>query len=447
MISGYSRSPQAARVFCVPSLTLSGTKRLKHALKITAADLELVGFHLKPRPLLILSLEGLTPSALGCYGSSWNRTPAIDAIADTGCVWDRWLATDDQPSNMFLHMVHGLDQTTNWKDKWQANGSIDLITDVEHIADQFEQLPFDRMVSLHDREQEWEQSPAEDIVDTQLGQLVAAAIERDAEQDDWSVLWLHSDFLTKRWDAPRYMALMDEGDEDSLAPSDEVELLEHEGEILERIEKLPPYFEDLAPPSFQLPEEAHPDLVTSWMRTYGCQIRLLDVLIEILLTSLKADDPHVLIVGTSGFQLGQHGWMGHRQGPLRSADIRLPLIVSDLGPLHLPQLSGGDTFPSILDQIASHSSPDEPHSLVWSPEQWCRSDEGTSVITKSDRTAHAITTPDWFYVQDHDQSEHLYLKPDDIDDFNNVARLRPDIVEQFLNTQKNPADSKIDGAI
>lgn len=419
----------------------------KTCLKVISAHLELAGIHLKPRPLLVLSLEGLTPSALGCYGSSWNRTPAIDAIADTGCVWDRWLATDDQPSNMFFQMTQNLNQTSHWKDKWQANGSIDLITDVEQVADQFEKLPFDQMVSLHDRNKEWDKSPAEDIVDTQLGQLVAAAIERDAEEDDWSILWLHSDFLTRRWDAPRYMSLVDEGDQDSLAPSDEVELLEQENELMERVEKLPPYFEDLTPPSFQLPDQAHPDLITSWMRTYGCQIRLLDVLIEILLTSLNADDPHVLIVGTSGFQLGQNGWIGHRQGPLRSADIRIPLIVSDLGPLHLPQLSGGDTFPNILDQISLHSSPEGANSLIWSPEQWCRSDEGTSVITKSDRTAHAVTTPDWFYVQDRDHSDHLYLKPDDIDDFNNVARLRPDIVEQFSNAQKNPADSGIDGVI
>ena len=119
------------------SLTLPGTECLKHALNVTSVDLELAGIHLKPRPLLVVSLEGLTPSALGCYGSSWNRTPAIDAIADTGCVWDRWLATDDQPANMFLRMTQDLDQTVNWKDKWQANGSIDLITDVEQIADQF----------------------------------------------------------------------------------------------------------------------------------------------------------------------------------------------------------------------------------------------------------------------------------------------------------------------
>ena len=32
-------------------------------------------------PLIVISLEGLTPSALGCYGSSWNETPTIDRLA------------------------------------------------------------------------------------------------------------------------------------------------------------------------------------------------------------------------------------------------------------------------------------------------------------------------------------------------------------------------------
>ena len=398
---------------------------------------------MKPRPLVILSLEGLTPSALGCYGSSWNQTPAIDAIASTGCVWDRWLATDDQPTNMFLRMTEIPEQTSSWRDKWQATGSVELITDVEDVSKRFEQLPFDQMHTLHDREEE--NGPSDDIVDTQLGRLVAAAIERDAEENDWSVLWLHSDFLTRRWDAPRYLALLDEVDQEPLAPTEDVELLGTDEEVTERIENLPPYFDDLAPPSLQIPAEPHPDLVTSWMRTYGCQIRLLDVLIEILLTSLSVDDPRVVIVGTSGFQLGQNGWIGHRQGPLRSADIRLPLIVSDLGPLHLPQLRAGDTFPMILNEIATHCSTEGKGSFQWSPEQWCQSDENASVTTKSDRILRAVTTADWFYVQDSDDSEHLYLKPDDIDDFNNVARLRPDVVEQLVETQKNPVDLEIDG--
>ncbi len=76
------------------------------------------------------------------------------------------------------------------------------------------------------------------------------------------------------------------------------------------------------------------------MHTYGCQIRLLDLLIEVLLGSLRAEDPYVVIMGTSGFRLGQGGWIGHRPGPLRSADVHLPMIVSDSGPLRVPHVTG-----------------------------------------------------------------------------------------------------------
>jgi hypothetical protein len=45
--------------------------------------------------------------------------------------------------------------------------------------------------------------------------------------------------------------------------------------------------------------------------------------------------------------------------------------------------------------------------------------------------SRAITTDDWFYVRDQDESEHLFLKPDDVEDFNDVARIRVEIVEKF----------------
>ncbi len=34
-----------------------------------------------------------------------------------------------------------------------------------------------------------------------------------------------------------------------------------------------------------------------------------------------------VLIGTSGFQLGQNGWIGHRAGPLRSPEIQVPAIV------------------------------------------------------------------------------------------------------------------------
>ena len=387
-------------------------------------------FTVSSRPLVVLSLEGFATSGLGCYGSSWNKTPAIDSIASTGCVWDRWVATCDDPDATFRQLTEGLAGIPAWEEHWCRQGSVDLITDVKSAADQFEESPFDQLVSMHDQ-LPLHSTPAEDIVDTQAGRLVAAAIERDAASAPWSVLWLHSDFLTRCWDAPRYLALIDEVDEIDLAPSEDVELLSESGEVPEQLESLPPVFLETAPPQFELTPDRHPDLITSWMRTYGCQIRLLDVLLEILLTSLHAEDPYVVLVGTSGFQLGQNGWLGHRQGPLRSTDIRLPMIVSDVGPLHLPHLTANSTLPRVLQDLA-HDDPENSNpTLLWSPQQWCRPEQDTKVITSSQRARNAISTPEWFFVEDNDASEHLFLKPDDQEDFNNVSRLRPDVVEQF----------------
>ena len=353
------------------------------------------------------------------------------------------MTTTDDPHTNFRHLTAGLETMPQWQSHWQSKGSVDLITDVGDISNQFDQSPFDQLRSLHDQEYAETERPAEDIVDTQLGQMVAAAIERDAQDDPWSILWLHSGFLTRCWDAPRYLALIDETEEDQLAPSEEVELLHEASEVTEQLENLPLVFQETTPPKIELVDDTHPDLITSWMRTYGCQVRLVDVLLEILLTSLKVEDPYVLILGTSGFQLGQNGWIGHRQGPLRSADIRLPMIVSDVGPLHLPQLTRDSILPRVLDDLAQHGEENPNVSLLWSPEQWCQPDCEKEIATESNRSLRAVTTPEWFFVQNTDATEHLYLKPDDIDDFNNVSRLRPDVIERFNQTKKNLADGKI----
>ena len=53
------------------------------------------------RPLIIVSLEGIAPQALSCYGCSWNQTPSLDRIAANGLLWDRLTANTDLPGNLF----------------------------------------------------------------------------------------------------------------------------------------------------------------------------------------------------------------------------------------------------------------------------------------------------------------------------------------------------------
>lgn len=42
-----------------------------------------------------------------------------------------------------------------------------------------------------------------------------------------------------------------------------------------------------------------------------------------------------------------------------------------------------------------------------------------------------MTTTRWFFAQDADSSRHLFLKPDDVEDFNDVGRIRDDVVQEI----------------
>ena len=386
------------------------------------------------RPLVIVTLEGLATSAISCYGSSWNSTPAIDAIAGGGCVWDRWTATSDQPAVLLRNWVtptSDLDPLARWK----SAGKVELITDDERIAEDEEAggiaSRFDHVHFVAEN-RERRREPAADLDQTHFGRVVAAAIDRD-QRGPWSLLWIHSRVLTHCWDAPR--ELFPVADEETCQePSEEIELAVHPDEALApALETLPALFDQTEPPHLQLDEQRHPDLITCWMRTYGCQVRLVDLLLEVLLESLSVEDPQVVVAGTSGMSLGQNGWIGPAAGPLRSCDLRLPLIVSDRGPIRSPQLTPSDQMAEIISALACSDDP------LISPRQWSDEvDSPTRILTASSRARLAITSPRWQLVRDLDGVDHLFLKPDDVEDANDVGKLRPDVVEQM--TRPEPTD-------
>ncbi len=377
------------------------------------------------RRLIVLSFEALATAPIGCYGSSWNQTPAMDAIAAHGCVWDRWLTSNDD-SRAVLADWFGT-TADPWTQGWRELGSIDLITDDESVGERAES--FDTVTTLPFPPTDENERPATEIESTQLAALIAAAIERDGQSDPWSVMWLHSRFLASRWDAPRELFPIPENELPSREPSEGYELISDELELPAE-EPIAAIFDSVVVPRLALGDVVDPDLVTSWMRTYGCQVRLIDLMIEVLLNSLTVDDPLLIVVGTSGFSLGQNGWIGHGCGTLRSPEIRLPMILSDVGPIRLPQPTSQTSLVEILRDLSSGQQP-------WiSPKAWVRNPIERWNQTVSSRVEVAATTSSWFFVRDVDTSEHLFLKPDDVEDFNDIARLRPDVVAQFDGEKK-----------
>ena len=273
--------------------------------------------------------------------------------------------------------------------------------------------------------------PQTEMESTRFGQIVAAATEILSDHSrPCEVLWLHSDFLKCCWDAPRDLVSVEWSDDELLEPLDDAARVALETMPAEqRLAELPNTFETTDVPKIELGKSDHPDLIITWMRTYACQVRLIDELLAVLIDSVCAalgcdsDALSIVVASTGGFSLGQNGFIGRRQGPLRSCHVHLPLVVSGGAPLRFPMVTSSAALPEILHR--QHSGETLVDSDSWSTPF----DEfDPTVTTQCQDGTIAKTCHRWFMVDDQAAMPQLFLKPDDLNDTNDVARLRPSVV-------------------
>jgi len=454
-----------------------------------------------PDRWIVISMDGLANLALGPYGSSWNATPNLDRLAASGTTWDRVVVESDDAAEALRGFWTAASGDETWLQACRRSGRAELFlagdpagqAQSQRIATLAGEAGFDHCTLV---EVQLGEQPEEEIESTAIAQLVAALLERvqasagdhqpsdkpdDKPDESWSILWLHSDLLTRHWDAPQWLfdvdadeddftglessAADDDDDEppeddddlkdDDLAAEPDEPLLTSDTVFMPSLEpgyeeeeqdgEQPPSLVDtITPPKYQVKGDDHPDWVMTWMQTYGCQVRLIDQLIGLIVDCLDQLDHKIglAMVGTSGMSFGQNGWIGNRVGPLRSTHIHVPVILYDPGKVLLrwPQLAA---FAAVSQWML-------PFQVAPGPAQWARlsesmlprhapaSDgqpsslvESPQVVTRSDRAQAVVTTAQWFYVQDSDGTERLFLKPDDRDDVNDVADRCRDVVERF----------------
>ncbi|HBE66360.1 MAG TPA: sulfatase [Rhodopirellula baltica] len=413
--------------------------------------------------MLIFTLEGFTPAAISAYGSSWNRTPAIDRMAAEGVTWNRAITPVTDPLEQWDRWANALADTPRAKE-------IVVITDDPRLLERESAAAFEEIVLLESDNEEDSNHEVEtfEIEDTSIGRLTAVAADRLAQGDS---VWLHSRFLTHCWDAPRELS------DDSVAEEPAYYADEYEDDLPietdtaddedDAPEEVPFMVHETTPPDHRITAEDDPDWITTWMRTYGCQIKLVDAMLDVL-DSVLEPDATVVLGGTSGFALGQNGGIGHRTGPWRSCHLHVPIVCSGGSGLRSRMVASadevavvistrlsdpsGDLMPTerfVLENVENatteESEPDESlRSDATSPSHEAR------VITQHRNVPIAITTNDWFYVlseeagtdvpslpSDSDDRCHLYLKPDDFDDFNNVVRLRLEEADRLHQTLLN----------
>src|SRR5690606_34926141 len=183
-----------------------------------------------PERWIVISLDALANLALGPYGSSWNSTPNLDGLAAQATTWDRVIVPSDDTGET-LHRCWTADVGgESWVEACRRSGRVELFAlrdmahpeHADHVATSATQAGFDACTLV-----DWQvtDEPADEVESTAFAHLVMALLERlqptldepavSADHaPDWSVLWLHSDFLARHWDAPRWLFPVQELDDD-----------------------------------------------------------------------------------------------------------------------------------------------------------------------------------------------------------------------------------------
>lgn len=427
-----------------------------------------------PRLVLAFSFEGLAISPLSAYGSSWVATPSLDRLAASGAVFDRCIVPWDAPHRVLQEIWDapaGREaEQTGWIEAAEQQGlRPTLITDCLEVSE----LPqADRFAGVSLVNTPRPNRPCDEIEETSFSRLIAAVFEELSQFDakESACLWVHSDFLTRVWDAPHDLIppedLADEPEEVEENPDGvPLDLLEEDGLPKVIVPRPPKIFRTVDPPRFIFGQQHDPDITLAWMNNYAAQIRLIDVLIGVILERMTSHaDATLVVVGTSGFSLGEHGAIGHRVGPMRSPSIQVPLIIrgpgipairslrvcspAGLGPLLLDHNGEGQSeLRRLLTPKAWKETPREFSPCIMTQSHDLRTAAAEDAETSDqdrfpepedhEQTPQAIawTTPGWMSVRevnaDGVAEDALYLKPDDRSDANNVATRLADVIDRI----------------
>ncbi len=398
------------------------------------------------RNAICLVVDGLRASALGAYGNTWYPTPALDQLAARSLVAD-WLWVDSPEMEQFYRGVWQqvsafrpvLPSTSVPLPKMLADARIEqsLITDDlwldGHAANLVEDKSrFDSYWLDHSAK-----SSARAIEETAMGRLFASAI---GQLDTWSsaqepvaasseptagkMLWVHASGMHGPWDAPY-------GLRESLVDEDEP-----------------------APPTFvSPPQQESGDDPDEWLGiriAYAAQTIVLDACIGAMVAELEEtgliENTLLMLVGSRGFSLGEHGTAGTECRRLFSEQLHVPWLVS------IPHMTGpiarfqglsqpADIGATLLDWFGCLPVCRQPptgadcegRSLL-PASQSILTDWRQFVVAQSTDGERAIRTPAWMLRQpDHEQANpsELYTKPDDRWEFNDIAVRCPQIVEEL----------------
>lgn len=361
------------------------------------------------RVLIVLMVDGLRARALGACGNTSFPTPAFDHLAAGGVVFDRYLAESNKLADVYDALWTGRHALAATRPKssrsligeFAEEGYLcHLVSDELDITNRPDAEHFDEVTLIDNKADGF----AAEVFDTSMGRVIEAAADLlgqwSAEYEQPRMLWIHLRGLLAPWDAPPALAatLVDE-DDPQLSPVVEVP----EGELASGVEG--------ADESF-----------LAGCR-YAGQVMALDRCVgalDNLLAELWPESPPTLLVaGTRGFALGEHGRLGTAGTAYREL-------------FHVPLLVRGDAVPAMVREPGLVQTSDLYDVLL-------RLARGVGLMGSARRVAAGtsgnsryLQTDEWQYVKPVDDANaQLYVEPDDLWQANDLAARLPEELQQF----------------
>jgi hypothetical protein len=394
---------------------------------------------MQKRSIVVFTFDALSLAAFGPYGCSWLETPGMDQLAARSVIYDRAFACSTDPRIVLSRCLATESGEMSVPKLARSLGMPTLFfTDSAEAADLSVVNDFDQCILVESPDSV---SLADDFEETAMARLLAAAFDRrESLAETPHVLWIHAACLSQRWDAPVDFRESDDIDPDLLQESNN-----EEGADLRSA------FYASLPPSVRIDKE-DPDLLLAHMAAYGAQVRVIDSLMEVAMDAFSAEqDTAVIVASTGGISLGHDGWIGTDAGSPKSARLHVPLImrIPACEPIRCGKPVLTDRLCATLIDLLKTDS--ETGSLKMTegslleeaePERWAEyQDDQHPILSITDERGQQAGSPSqyrlspgWFYIQDGVGNEQLYLKPDDRHDVNNIATLRPEVLEIFRET-------------
>ncbi len=397
---------------------------------------------------IVVSVRGLQAGALGCYGNAWIDTPAFDALAAGGIVFD-W------------HYAARADAEGAGR-AWRT-GRYDLPTDVAAGAVENEPDLLDalRKKEIHTRlifdanrpcpnefTKGWDavervstgenETPLDAVLEA-----VGTALERLEHRDAW-LLWIDLPTLLPPWNVPQAFQepyFIEESEEEGGGDEEE----EPETEPLTPFTGVPN----------GLIDREDDFLYLSLQTSYAAAVSYVDAALGQLLEAVNGLDggDEILLAVTAdiGQNLGEHGLVGNSRPWLHDELIHLPML------LRLPGGAEGgrrvealtqdvDLAPTLADWFGVELPGVHGRSLL----RLARGLAETirpyvcSGLQIGAALEFALRTPQWAFLlpahpheEDKGRSPQLYVKPDDRWEVNNVAQHHWEYVEQLERTLRD----------